>query len=403
VNRNNLNNIKSIFEAETGIQLRKATPKPVPTLIITVLMICMMTVSAFAFDLFNTLNGDDLSLSSKYIGNGIVEIYVENLSSKPLEFQPQFKLKLWSTGEDVPRISDNYSMSGTYIEANSNGIVTLDLSAAYDIALLEETLTDDHYYFCLTNNNYVFGQDWICSVNFSDPIITKTYIEYSSNPDPELLSQVEESLRFYYEDFPAWPSDESRALYKEYVNAYTRLFKELEITPVSSIKPLHGSTFVGDDSSAQIKTAGFTMPNLPEQAGYSESMFDVDNKLLSGDMEKAMVIEAYLPHGNSSDSFVSVPVLYVFIYEKDECVPNNYIFVHGQLVRFSDVEECLVYDDGEYCAYDLSHLVYSDFEMYFEKTAKNSSCIPKDFEQADKVRIAVKENFSEYLERHETP
>lgn len=403
MDRNNLNNIKAIFEAETGVHLAKSAPRLVPTMLITVLMLCMMTVSAFAFDLFNTLKGDDLKLNAEYKGSGIVEISVENLSSKPLEFQPQFKLRQWSSGADVPRLSDEYSMSGTYIEAGSSGIMVIDLSLAYDIELLEKPLTDDHYYFCLTNNDFLFGQDWICSVNFSEPIISKTHIEYSSYPDDILLKTVEESLRFYYESFPAWPSEESRAQYSEYASAYTELFEELGITPVSPVKPLNGSTFVGSSTAAAEKAAGFTLPNLPEQAGYTESIFDIDKKLLAGDMEKALVIEAYLPHGGTSDQFVSVPVLYIFIYEKSECTAENHLFVHGQLISFKDVESYLVFEDDEYRAYDLSHLIYSDFKEYFEKEAKNSSFIPKDFEQADSVRKEIKENIGDYLERHEKP
>ena len=400
MDRNNLNNIKSIFEAETGVRLVKSPPRLIPTLLVCVLMLCMMTASAFAFDLFNTLKGDDLELSAEYKGNGIVEISIENLSSKPLEFQPQFKLRLWSTGEDVTRISDKYRMSGTYVEADSHGLMTIDLSDAYDIVLLEKPLTDDHYYFCLTNNNFVFGQDWICPVDFAEPVITKTYLEYVSYPDDGLTTQVEEELRFYFENLPAWPSLEAQTLYAEYVNAYTSLFEAQGIYPVSPVKPLLGSTFVGNNTSPTEKTAGFYMSGLPEQASYYESIFDVDNKLLAGDMEKALVIEAHLPHGSISDDFVSVPILYIFIYEKNLCLAENYLFVHGQLMRFGDVEEFLVYEDSEYCAYDLSHLIYSDFETYFEKTVKNSSYIPKDFEQADRVRKEIKENIGEYLERH---
>ena len=46
--------------------------------------------------------------------------------------------------------------------------MTINLSLAYDIQLLETPLENgDHYYLVLTNNGFLLGQDWHCSVNFS--------------------------------------------------------------------------------------------------------------------------------------------------------------------------------------------------------------------------------------------
>lgn len=66
----------------------------------------------------------------------------------------------WSTGEEIPPLSDDILFSGTQFKAHTSGFMTLDLSSAYDMELLEQPLTDDHYYLVLTNNHFAFDQDF---------------------------------------------------------------------------------------------------------------------------------------------------------------------------------------------------------------------------------------------------
>ncbi len=116
--------------------------------------------------IFSSLKEDELGLSSVYEGSGVVSVHVENRSEKDLEFEPQPKLIQWTTGEEVERISETVIFENTRFAAYSEGVMTIDLSQAYDIAELEKPLSEDWYYFILTNENFLFGQDWMCSVDF---------------------------------------------------------------------------------------------------------------------------------------------------------------------------------------------------------------------------------------------
>lgn len=76
----------------------------------------------------------------------ITSIHVENQSDKELCFQQQLKIVRWSTSEEIAPISDEIAFSGTEFEAHTNGVMTVDLSEAYNMDFLEQPLTDDTYY-----------------------------------------------------------------------------------------------------------------------------------------------------------------------------------------------------------------------------------------------------------------
>lgn len=161
-NRNHLQNIRDIFENKTGVKLssRKLVRHPGRTgMVLVAVFACFFTITAFAMSLFPSLSGDDLGLTATYEGNGVVAIQVENRSDKELNFQSRLKLMRWSTSEEVMPTSNNVTFSGTNFAAHSSGIMTIDISNTYDMELLEQPLVDDHYYFVLTNNNFMFGQD----------------------------------------------------------------------------------------------------------------------------------------------------------------------------------------------------------------------------------------------------
>ena len=85
-NRTNLQNIKNIFEEKTGVDLdagQRHRPPIKAAMLVAAVLVCSLTMTAFAVSLFSSLSGDDLSLSATYEGNGIVTIQVENKSDKP--------------------------------------------------------------------------------------------------------------------------------------------------------------------------------------------------------------------------------------------------------------------------------------------------------------------------------
>ena len=176
--KTNLQNILDIFESKTGVkplnEQRQFKPMKIASTI-AVMILCFLMLTAFTVVRFSSLSGDELSLSASYKGNGIVLIEVENRSEKDLEFQPKIKLMLWSTGEEIAPVTENIEFNGTGIKANSKGVLTIDISKAYDVEQLEKPLNDDNYYFILTNNNFAFGQDWICTVEFAETEYNRSF------------------------------------------------------------------------------------------------------------------------------------------------------------------------------------------------------------------------------------
>lgn len=135
-----------------------------------VLIALLFTMTAFAYSLFSGLSGDELSLSTLYKGNGIVEITVENQSNKELKFTNTVKLEQWSTNREILRLTQEMPA----INPSETKTITIDLSV-YDISLLETPLVGtDWYYFVLTNNNFLHGYDWMASVTFAEPINTES-------------------------------------------------------------------------------------------------------------------------------------------------------------------------------------------------------------------------------------
>lgn len=205
-NKTNLQNIKDIFEEKTGVALEtRRRRQPIrAAMLVAAVLVCSLTMTAFAVSLFSSLSGDDLSLSATYEGNGIVTIQVANKSDKDLSFQRQLKLMRWSTGKEVEPVSDTIVFDGTEFEAHTNGVMTVDLSKAYDMDFLEQPLADDNYYFVLTNNNFMFGQDWMCFVTFAEPIKTVVDDPIPVTPveaDKELVAQIMEELQPYFENY----------------------------------------------------------------------------------------------------------------------------------------------------------------------------------------------------------
>ena len=122
-NRDNLNQIKHIFEERTGVKLaaRKSLRRPVYVGAALAVIACCFTITGYAMGMFSSLSGDDLSLNATYEGEGVVSIFVENKSDKELNFQPSLKLMLWNSGEEIPPTSDRVVFEGTRIAARSSG------------------------------------------------------------------------------------------------------------------------------------------------------------------------------------------------------------------------------------------------------------------------------------------
>lgn len=69
-NKTNLQNIKDIFEEKTGVALEtRRRRQPIrAAMLVAAVLVCSLTMTAFAVSLFSSLSGDDLSLSATYEG-----------------------------------------------------------------------------------------------------------------------------------------------------------------------------------------------------------------------------------------------------------------------------------------------------------------------------------------------
>ncbi len=169
--RKNLRAIQTIVQEKTGAAIvpdRKPVGYKINKMaILAGSLLCLITLCAFAYVKFSDLNGDVAGFASAYQGDGRFEIVIINESDKELELQDRVKVMQWSTGEEVEGDSGKIRMSGLTIAPHSQGVVSIDISEGYDVKAMEENLPEgDWYYFVLTNNNFAFGQDWMCSFDF---------------------------------------------------------------------------------------------------------------------------------------------------------------------------------------------------------------------------------------------
>lgn len=174
MNEQNLDHIMTIFRARTGVEIPRKGRRPVwkRALRLAVTMgafFAACSLSVLGYSMFSAIDSDSLGFRAFYLGEGRFRIYVGNESDKELVFQEKLKLMRWSTAQEVEGEPEKALFQGVRIAPHTEGILTIDLSPAYDIELLEQDLSQgDWYYLVLTNNNFAFGQDWMCSVDFTE-------------------------------------------------------------------------------------------------------------------------------------------------------------------------------------------------------------------------------------------
>lgn len=169
--KGNLQNIQALVQMETGTVItadkRSAGSKFGRRAVLAGTLLCFMAFCAFAYAKFSGLNGDEAGFAAVYQGDGRYEIIIVNDSDRELKLQDKVKVMQWSTGREIEGEPDKIRMEVSAIGPHSHGSVCIDLSEAYDIGKMEQNLTEgDWYYFVLTNNDFAFGQDWMCGFDF---------------------------------------------------------------------------------------------------------------------------------------------------------------------------------------------------------------------------------------------
>lgn len=383
--KRNLHNIKCIFEEKTGVDLNSMHRMPTTrgrklVVLAAVVAVCLM-MAAFAYPLFTPLDGDELSLSGTYEGNGIVSIYVENGSDKDLKFQEQTKLMRWVTGEEVERLEGNVVFSNTEIAAHTSGIMTVDLSAAYDMEALEQSDTNaEWFYLLLTNQNFLFGHDWMCSVNFGKETAgEKNAAETQCEGDTSAtnIDQIEEELRFYFQEAynEVFAFNGANFAYQQKVEEVLMRF-EGNVVPALSpmIMVSEPSLYLDPEPIMGKPPAGVVFDeSIPENQQYLLTLSDWEytdayGRMVASRDEKAWVQTAVLPqHQGQTDGGVTLPLIFLFVYDAEAASDqDNYAFIYGQLHSFGDLEQYKVLEDAHYAIYDATDLIYTDLDAYLD-------------------------------------
>lgn len=378
MNKQNLRNIKCIFEEKTGVDLNPAhrMGRKVPVRKLTLaaaVLICCLALTAFTYPLFSSLDGDELALKGSYLGEGIVSVFVENKSDKVLQFQNKVKLVSWNDGE--VEVHGKVSLENTRFEPHSSGTMTVDLSQAYDIETLETTVPgkpkDSWYYLILTNNSFLFGQDWMCSFHFVEEAPEETV---EAEPEPSLgvsqtIEDVEEELRFYFEK-----------AYWDEIPAFNEANFEYQ-QKIQELLARHGGTFVHSVDP-------YLLVERPEDVVYDESFpMDIQYRLVGSghtslDAYRRIVgslfsgegsdysyqISAMIPEEEGqTDGGQYLPVVYLFVFEAAAAKAEGaYTFISGQIVTFGELEADKVYEDEQFVVYDATDMFYRDLETYTE-------------------------------------
>lgn len=404
--KHNLYNIKRTFEKKTGtrlssppVQVRRNPLKS--ALIAAVLSVFCLLFAAFTYPLFSPLDGDALTLSSVYEGNGIVSITVENRSHKELDFESKTKLYHWITGEEVPLLSDEIIFEGTTITPRSTGTMTIDLSGAYNMEELEHSIEKDWYYLLLTNDNFVFGQEWKCSVFFGNETEKlESPDEPFYSPDPVILSNIEDELRFYFEDdyVGAFAGNPLNYEYLQKVEEYLlRCGKKIipSVNPGLMVSPIPDGVILDETYPVEKQ---YTL------AGQTQSIHDAFGKFAgASETEYVQILQTWAPtEKGAEDGFWSIPLMFFSTYEisaiesTEDCA-----FIHGQIVSFGALEPYKVYEDDFFVCYNVTHLFYTDLRNYVEELVAMNQFLGNEYYYDEQIYSRIENIFNYYQENLE--
>lgn len=377
-NKQHGENIRLIFEEKTGVDLNPAH-RPVPkrgwkAAYGLVMMILVLTMVSCASALFSPLQGDSLALSGHYAGSGVVEVTVTNGSDKALCLQEKVKLVSWHTGEEEAASDGKVSFDGnTDIAPHSSETIRIDLSGAYDIAHLEQQM-NPRYYLLLTNQDFLFGQDWMCSFTFreEESEITEpteqTHVPFSV--EPEILENIEPELRHYFEDSY---QDELPALTPAHFTYQDQVRELLMRSAGRFVQPRDPWLKPGDvpedvvfDETVPEQWRDCMVVNrYASMDGYSRM---VGSSFGGVGSDFALAVEALVPiEPDRYNTGAYLPLVYFFTYLKSDIQSEeDYAFIYGQKLTFQQLEPHKVFENELYVVYEVTDLFYRDLDGYLD-------------------------------------
>lgn len=389
MSKRNLQNIRCRFAEKTGVDLnprrRKQAASGRRLWILAAAVVACLAFAGFAIPMFSSLDGDELALTGTYEGKGIVSVRVENRSDKELNFQKQTKLMRWVTSEELPRLEGEPVFENTAFAPHSEGIMTIDLSAAYDIGALEES-HGEWVYLVLTNNNFLFGQDWMCSVNFGSPEpVAEMEPEQETVPSvaaqEQALKQMEEELRFYFQESytgALMAFNGPNFQYQQKVEELLARFDGTVVPALSLVAMVGGpSVFLDPEPIMGKPPEGMIFDDtVPEEQQYLLAVAewtytDAYGRMVATAEEKAWAQTVMLPqYAGQTDGGTALPLMFLFVYDAKMAQPDNYAFIYGGLHSFAELEEYKVLQDDHYVIYDATELIYTDVDIWLEDFLK---------------------------------
>ena len=407
--KQNLRNIRCRFEEKTGVDLNprhRQQPVPVRKLwVLAAAIVACLSMLAFTNPLFSSLDGDELSLAGNYEGNGIVSIRVENRSDKVLNFQHDTKLMRWITGEEMTRLQGKPVFKNTEFAPHSEGIMTIDLSGAYDVEALEQT-HGEWFYLLLTNNGFLFGQDWMCSVDFGG---SGPEAEPERGPLPsvaagvDVLAGIDEELRFYFEQSYTGELMAFNGPNFQYQQKVEEILARFEGTVVPALSPVAmvggPSVFLDPEPIMGKPPEDVVFDNtFPEDRQYLLTLSDwtytdAYGRMVATANEKAWAQTVTVPQRQGeTDGGVGLPLIFLFVYDADMAQPENHAFLYGRLHSFVELETYKVLEDEHYAIYDATDLIYTDVDKYLDDFLASRSDVYCD----DQIRQRVRNVFDFY-------
>lgn len=353
-------------------------------------LVLVLAGSVVAAEYFSSLSGDELALRAEYQGNGIVTIYVENQSDKNLTFEKKLKLMQWSTGEEITPISQSLQMDNTEFSAEASGVMTIDISQMYDISALEEPLADgDYYYFVLTNQSFLFGNDWHCSVDFCESEETEiTYTETVELPDSG--ENIYAELQAFFEEWTINPT-ENRAKTAEYYQKVSELLDIEEQNGKHIVSTIDPWLFVGAPEDGTVFDSRVPDDMQYQLVGETHSSLDAFGIPVGASAEETcMVLSATIPMSTADTATADgspIPLIYIFQYERTEMEKDNACaFIRGTLYSADELEQYKVYEDESYVCYNVTALFYTDLEGYVQTCTGHRDELLLDEETITRLR-----------------
>ncbi len=362
--------IQDSFILEAHTTENQAKPKKWLALLLVAAILALGLI-ACAPMLFSSISGDELSLKACYTGEGVVEITVENKSSKNLKFQPKLKLKRWSDDVEIPA-NGKAVFANTQIAPASSGVMTVDLSNAYDLDELEMPLLNDWYYIVLTNNNFHFGQDWMCSVSFSEKeSMDEPVYPVQLSPaeaDPALVRQMNTNLQSFFEESILADKEKRAEVMETY---YERCMDVIRTSGKNVIHPISPApTFLID----KLPVGTILDKNIPEDMQYQliglkiASMDSYAFPVGASWADTAYIFSIIVPQ-KAADLYEAagdtIQVTYVMAFDSEQVAQKDvYTLIHGQLLPLSELRTDVVYQDERYTAFNVTKYFFTDLNTH---------------------------------------